>query len=79
MEARGNFVRRCTMICTLRQILIVTGDLIKEDGMGWDDQLALNGDRKIHGGLWLENLENRHYICYRLYSVQLTSQTLFLK
>lgn len=25
--------------------------------MGREDQLALNGDRKIHGGLWLETLK----------------------
>ena len=34
LEARGNFVKRCSMICTLHQILLVFGNLIKEDGTG---------------------------------------------
>jgi hypothetical protein len=42
------------MICTLRQVLIVFGNLNKEN---WTGHLARNGDRKIHRRLWLKTLK----------------------
>jgi hypothetical protein len=34
LKARCNFVTRCSMICTLRQILLLFGNLMKEKKTG---------------------------------------------